>query len=86
MNKITNVVNFPIDQFDISDYVTDSVKKLGKSIEYKLCAVSNHQGTLDEGHYTAFCRYYNTNKCVKVQLQKCTDNNMYHIFTFFQLV
>lgn len=56
--KKQNYVHFPINNFDISDYVTNSVKQRRPVSPYNLFAVSNHYGTLNRGHYTAFCKNY----------------------------
>lgn len=54
--KKQNYVRFPTDNFDISDYTTRSVKLMNGPSEFHLCSVSNHYGTMERGHYTAFCR------------------------------
>ncbi|XP_059622258.1 ubiquitin carboxyl-terminal hydrolase 8 [Phlebotomus argentipes] len=51
--KRTNV-KFPLENLDLSAYITRSEKRSRKM--YQLYAVSNHFGTMDSGHYTAFCR------------------------------
>jgi ubiquitin carboxyl-terminal hydrolase 4/11/15 len=51
-------VNFPIEGLDLSEYVLQNVqggKKSGEYI-YDLYAVSNHFGSLNGGHYTAFAK------------------------------
>lgn len=56
--KKQNYVHFPIKDFGISDYITPSLKKSKVPTSYNLYAVSNHYGTMNRGHYTAFCKNY----------------------------
>ncbi|XP_057729496.1 ubiquitin carboxyl-terminal hydrolase 8-like [Arachis stenosperma] len=53
-NKLETYVDFPIDNLDLSAYIT-----LGndKSYYYTLYAVSNHFGSMGGGHYTAFVHH-----------------------------
>lgn len=53
-SKKHNYVSFPLKNLDLSPYLTRSEKNSRKM--YHLYAVSNHYGTMDSGHYTAFCR------------------------------
>ncbi|CAK9293017.1 unnamed protein product [Gordionus sp. m RMFG-2023] len=58
--KITTCVDFPLNGFDLSNYCSSSREDLNADYktlsEYSLYAISNHYGTLDGGHYTAFCK------------------------------
>lgn len=54
--KKQNYVHFPINDFRISDYITPSLKQRKGPKSYNLYAVSNHYGTMNRGHYTAFCK------------------------------
>lgn len=60
--KKMNYVRFKTQDFDIRDYVTRSAKMHGSSTIYNLCGVSNHYGTMDRGHYTAYCKNFNSNR------------------------
>ncbi|XP_062575612.1 ubiquitin carboxyl-terminal hydrolase 8-like isoform X2 [Saccostrea cucullata] len=51
--KINSHVDFPSKNLDLNPYLDGP--KSSKTI-YKLYATSNHTGTLDGGHYTAYCR------------------------------
>jgi ubiquitin C-terminal hydrolase len=51
--KITNLINYPIDDLDLSDYC-DSYDK-DKS-NYNLIGVANHHGLINFGHYTCFIK------------------------------
>jgi ubiquitin carboxyl-terminal hydrolase 8 len=56
--KKQNYVNFPLTELDMAQYVAPSERKnlaQGKHI-YNLYGVSNHYGSMESGHYTAFCR------------------------------
>ncbi|XP_048750145.2 ubiquitin carboxyl-terminal hydrolase 8-like isoform X2 [Ostrea edulis] len=51
--KINSHVDFPARNLDLNPYLDGP--KSTKTV-YKLYATSNHTGTLDGGHYTAYCR------------------------------
>ena len=51
--KNESLVNFPLQNLDISKYVVEENSK--KDCVYDLCAISQHYGLLSSGHYTAFC-------------------------------
>uniref|UniRef100_A0A672NU15 Ubiquitin carboxyl-terminal hydrolase n=1 Tax=Sinocyclocheilus grahami TaxID=75366 RepID=A0A672NU15_SINGR len=51
--KLQTLVDFPLDNLDLSQYVIGPKPNLKK---YNLYAVSNHYGGLDGGHYTAYCK------------------------------
>ncbi len=50
--KINQMVSFPLEGLDMSKYLIDATTK---SV-YNLYAVSNHFGSLNGGHYTAYCQ------------------------------
>ncbi len=54
-DKIDSVVDFPIENLDLSDRVGLSE---GKGMTYDLFAVDNHYGGLGGGHYTAFAQNF----------------------------
>ncbi|NXQ58124.1 UBP50 hydrolase, partial [Anthoscopus minutus] len=51
--KLSTTVCYPISDLDLSPYIPASCC----STEYSLCAVVNHAGDMDYGHYTAFCKH-----------------------------
>ncbi len=52
--KVNELISFPVDGLDLSKQI---LKNPGdKQIIYDLYAVSNHFGSLDGGHYTAYCK------------------------------
>lgn len=53
--KVNDLITFPLDNLDMSTYILKNCTE-NKKIVYDLYAVSNHFGSLDGGHYTAFCK------------------------------
>ncbi|KAL6942797.1 hypothetical protein ACO0RG_001761 [Hanseniaspora osmophila] len=62
-DKISDTVEFPIDDFDISPYLAHLDPKTQHL--YELFAVDNHYGGLGGGHYTAY-------------VKNCVDNKWYY--------
>lgn len=60
--KINSYVDFPTRNLDLNPYL-EGPKSIKSS--YRLYATSNHSGTLDGGHYTAYCRNPCTEKWFK---------------------
>jgi ubiquitin C-terminal hydrolase len=58
--KINTRVIYPLDNFDVNEYV--SHPKKDTSIRYDLVAVSNHWGSLLGGHYTTYGKMSQTNE------------------------
>lgn len=57
--KIGDEIRFEVEGLDMTQYVLSNGGKNGGGGEpliYDLYAVSNHYGSLNGGHYTAFCR------------------------------
>ncbi|NXE87101.1 UBP50 hydrolase, partial [Menura novaehollandiae] len=52
--KLSTTVCYPFSNLDLSPY---SSTFSCNNAEYSLCAVVNHAGDLDYGHYTAFCKH-----------------------------
>ena len=54
--KIGELIDFPAegDTLDLTQYVLSNKK--GEKLHYDLYAVSNHFGSLNGGHYTAYCQ------------------------------
>ena len=50
--KKQNYVDFPLKQLIMREYAS----KNSNPSSYNLCAVSNHYGTLNGGHYTSYCK------------------------------
>lgn len=54
--KKQNFVNFPLNELNMSDFITKSERNQSRGRVYNLYAVSNHYGSMESGHYTAFCK------------------------------
>jgi ubiquitin carboxyl-terminal hydrolase 4/11/15 len=52
--KLTNEVNFPVNNLDMSPYVEGDNPE---QYQYELFAVVNHMGGLNDGHYTVFIKH-----------------------------
>ncbi|XP_058397551.1 inactive ubiquitin carboxyl-terminal hydrolase 50 [Diceros bicornis minor] len=51
--KLRTDILYPLTNLDLTPYICPIFRKRSK---YNLCAVVNHFGDLDGGHYTAFCK------------------------------
>ncbi|XP_034850503.1 ubiquitin carboxyl-terminal hydrolase 50 [Mirounga angustirostris] len=51
--KLRTDIHYPLINLDLTPYICPVFRKHPK---YNLCAVVNHFGDLDGGHYTAFCK------------------------------
>ncbi|ELV10629.1 inactive ubiquitin carboxyl-terminal hydrolase 50 isoform X2 [Tupaia chinensis] len=51
--KLRTDIHYPLTNLDLTPYICPVARKHPK---YSLCAVVNHFGDLDGGHYTAFCK------------------------------
>ncbi|NXT74659.1 UBP50 hydrolase, partial [Zapornia atra] len=52
--KLSADIHYPLSGLDLSHYGSLLFCQKAK---YSLCAVVNHAGSLDNGHYTAFCKH-----------------------------
>lgn len=52
--KISDLIDFPVEGLNLTQYVLDHDTTQPPLI-YDLYAISNHYGSLNGGHYTAFC-------------------------------
>lgn len=71
-SKTSSTVEFPIEDLDIKNYLSDlhSIK----DTKYDLCAISEHYGQCNFGHYIAYCKNSLNNKWYKFD-----DSSVYHI-------
>jgi len=63
--KINLQIDFPVESLDMSSYLVEGPALdglVGQRYMYDLYAISNHYGTLNAGHYTAFCKNPIANK------------------------
>eukprot|EP00301_Raphidiophrys_heterophryoidea_P001346 c10654_g1_i2.p1 GENE.c10654_g1_i2~~c10654_g1_i2.p1 ORF type:complete len:624 (-),score=140.33 c10654_g1_i2:140-2011(-) len=58
-NKIESYVDFPLTNLDLSSQFHETPSS-GTPAVYNLISVSNHLGTIDGGHYTAFVKHSKT--------------------------
>lgn len=59
--KRQNMVTFPLKQIDVRSFVAQTELKnlVNTRTVYNLYAVSNHYGSMEGGHYTAYCKNSN---------------------------
>ena len=57
--KINTFIKFPLKNLDIGNHINKKNKETNK---YDLFGVVNHHGSLEYGHYTAFCKNYHDHK------------------------
>lgn len=66
LQKQDTPVDFPLTGFDLKPYiVADSESRnpeQSNDYRYSLYAMSNHYGTMERGHYTAYCKSASQNK------------------------
>lgn len=67
--KINAFVDFPSDGLDMNNYI-QGPHTMGS---YSLYAVSNHYGTMEGGHYTAFCKSPSNNHWYKYDDHECYE-------------
>lgn len=60
-DKIDTLVEFPVDNLDMSKYVLDPSQKKKSKLIYNLIGVANHFGGLGGGHYNAYAKNAPTN-------------------------
>ncbi|XP_021296304.1 ubiquitin carboxyl-terminal hydrolase 5 isoform X2 [Herrania umbratica] len=59
-HKLETFVNFPVHDFDLTNYVAD--KRSSRSQLYDLYALINHYGGMGSGHYTAHIKLLDENR------------------------
>ena len=52
INKIQTPVDYPVRDFDLSNYIVGPSKKFSR---FQLYASIKHSGSFESGHYTAHC-------------------------------
>uniref|UniRef100_A0A6B2L6W3 USP domain-containing protein n=1 Tax=Arcella intermedia TaxID=1963864 RepID=A0A6B2L6W3_9EUKA len=57
--KIQNFVDFPLDNLDLSRFLSENHRKKENFKDYTLYAITNQRGSLSSGHYTAYVNRYN---------------------------
>ena len=82
--KIENFVDFPIENLDLTKYLHNKKEKY----IYDLFGVSNHSGSLNGGHYYAYCKNwkdgewyeFNDSHVSKIDNKKIVSDNAYVLF------
>ncbi|KAF3423965.1 hypothetical protein E2986_05418 [Frieseomelitta varia] len=77
LEKRNTAVDFPLTDFNLKPYLvadTSSATNIRSySYSYSLYAMSNHYGTMEGGHYTAFCKNAAQNKWYKYDDHTVTE-------------
>ncbi|XP_072764207.1 uncharacterized protein [Anoplolepis gracilipes] len=78
LEKRNTAVDFPLTGFNLKPYLvmenTNAIMTNNiRNYNYTLYAMSNHYGTMDGGHYTAFCKNATQNKWYKYDDQTVTE-------------
>ena len=79
--KKQNYVDFPLEQLNLSDQASKD-----KNVSYNLCAVLNHYGSMNSGHYTSYCKpsqeniWYHCDDKAVTRLIKPVKTSAYLIF------
>lgn len=82
-SKNTTLVDFPINDFDLSKYV---LSKSNINMKYNLIGVINHYGGASFGHYTAYCLNgnqwceYNDENVSKISINNVVSKAAYVLF------
>ena len=82
-NKNTTLVDFPINNFDLSKYI---LSKVNPGSKYNLIGVINHYGGESFGHYTAYCLNgnqwfeFNDESVSKIKEKNLISNAAYVLF------
>ncbi|XP_053969324.1 ubiquitin carboxyl-terminal hydrolase 8 isoform X1 [Anastrepha ludens] len=70
--KKQNYVRFPLENLDMTPYIAKSESRSATPKTYQLYGVSNHYGSMESGHYTAFCKSGNYGRWFKFDDQVVT--------------
>uniref|UniRef100_T1PIN0 ubiquitinyl hydrolase 1 n=1 Tax=Musca domestica TaxID=7370 RepID=T1PIN0_MUSDO len=73
--KKQNYLRFPLENLNMSPYITISESRRNTTKSYELYAVSNHYGSMESGHYTAFCKSGTYGKWFKFDDQMVTPQD-----------
>ncbi|XP_017849882.1 ubiquitin carboxyl-terminal hydrolase 8 isoform X2 [Drosophila busckii] len=63
--KKQNYLQFPLENLEMKPYTAKAESRASTPKTYQLYAVSNHYGTMEGGHYTAFCKSANYGRWFK---------------------
>lgn len=79
--KKQNTVKFPLEDLDMDDYLSRSLREKNLPKTYQLYAVSNHYGSMESGHCTAFCKVVTYGRWYKFDDQLVTLLNTSNVVT-----
>jgi len=74
--KLETLVDFPIDGLDMTPHVHDSIYRKGPPQIYDLFAVTNHYGSRNWGHYTAFARRWDGTGWIDAKWYRFDDSHV----------
>ena len=66
VTKVKNPVDFPLEGFNLADFIENKKNKLMADVEFKLTGVVVHFGTANRGHYVAYVRHEGTGGWVEI--------------------
>ncbi|XP_030374961.1 ubiquitin carboxyl-terminal hydrolase 8 isoform X2 [Scaptodrosophila lebanonensis] len=70
--KKQNYLRFPLENMDMTPYIARAESRSITPKTYNLYGVSNHYGSMESGHYTAFCKSANYGRWFKFDDQTVT--------------
>lgn len=70
--KKQNYLQFPLENMEMTPYIARAELRAATPKTYQLYAVSNHYGSMEGGHYTAFCKSANYGRWYKFDDQVVT--------------
>lgn len=77
--KLQTLVDFPIDELDLSPMVLH--KDSSEQYSYELFGISNHYGGCGGGHYTAFAKNWRDNQWYSLDDSSCSKTTQSRIIT-----
>lgn len=71
--KLQTFVEFPLTDLILKNYRYFNYNEPNESLAYNLHGIVNHHGTLEGGHYIAFCKNQMKNKWYKYDDHEVTE-------------
>ena len=65
IHKDNQLINFELNNFDVSEYISSENINPPLNTKYKLISVINHSGSINTGHYYTYCIDEDTDKWYK---------------------
>ena len=79
-NKIKNMIEYPVTHLNIGEWLQESDNRMGNRY-YDLYAVCLHQGTMEYGHYRAYCKHFVSGKWYEFDDEKVNQIDEENIVT-----